>query len=241
MTFFISDIDSELEKDRKIEADRIRVSLLCSRFPFILLMYNACSLLLLYVFWSQADRFLLLGWTALVWLSVAMTYGLTRRFSNTTACKGAPGKCLYYYFIGILFTSTIFGAAGWYFHAYEQFIYQAIIPILLLVISTAAIILYPASFRVYIAYSLPINLPFLLMCFVHGGERYIMIGTIGFFLLGILELSAWRISKSIGDSIDLQIDNRDLVKELAHEVAIRREAESTVRSRDDKQLEGGAQ
>jgi hypothetical protein len=75
------------------------------------------------------------------------------------------------------------------------------------------------------------------MYFVHGGEQYLIMGAIGVFLLGILLLSAWRISKSIGDSIDLQIDNRDLVKELAQEVAIRRQAESTVRSRDDKQLE----
>ncbi len=233
---FITDIFCETDESKRSELYNIIIKEFYSHMHYGLLAVFLASILLTFTLWDRVEHTHLLIWTALNCGIIAMRTLFLYRFKHTERpYQENVRRGLGFFIAWMFFQGVVFGSAGYFLFPSQSFYHQVFLAVMIWVVALGAIGTYGFALPSYFAFSLPACLPLQAKLLMQGNDLHILLSIFGMLFLAGLLLFALNMNKSFMNTLYLQLDNKDLMKGLASEVAMRMEIERKAqRSAHDK-------
>ncbi|PKN29650.1 MAG: hypothetical protein CVU64_07180 [Deltaproteobacteria bacterium HGW-Deltaproteobacteria-21] len=176
------------------------------------------SLIVTFVLWKVTPHVNLTIWlTACVLVSIfrCLLYLAYRRSSQEPA---ESGRHEMWFNLGMAVSGVVWGSAGIFLFPSDSIAHQSFIALVLGGMVAGAAGTFSVILRTFMAYSLPVLIPLSIRFFAAGDHIHLAMGVMT-LLFGLLMFStAKRVNTAIRSSLQLQFENRDLVRQLERRV-----------------------
>lgn len=182
----------------------------------VIVAFTACI-----VFMPVISQWKLYLWTGLIVLLTIIRGITVLAFEKSILVTSNISKWANFHVLGIVFSGLLWAVPFLYLWPTEYSIYQAIWPILILPLSTAAVVTYHTWNPSYILFLILTALPMSLRFFFEGGELFNMLGLLTLFFIVVLLRAGKVMYIASLRSFEFGIRNETLNVKLNKEIIIR--------------------
>jgi len=206
-----------------------QVGLLFSHLPVILLATSLNSVILTLTLWNHASHSILLSWMVCIQLMALLRFVLLLKYRQNPQ-GGRWGR---WFFVGTWVSGICWGSAGILLFTPASVPHQTFLTFVLGGMSAGAVTTLSASFRVVLAYLIPVLLPLTVRLVGEGGQLHVaMGGMVGLFLILMVDIS-WRWYRATLTLLTLEVTNGHLITQLKSEIAERQQIEEHLKKARD--------
>lgn len=232
----LNNSNNSLEQDIFIS----RIKLLFAKYAIGFYNALAVAIVTLIVLWGIVEPRHLIAWFSAMLMLLLIRYYLVYRAKKSDEPQSYRVWYRYYqiYLVTALLLGLVWGLLGTVLFPEENDAYQAFVLIILTGISAGALPLMFQVKEVFVAFVVPIILPFTINLLFEQEKAYLGISFLAVFYFVGMYLVARRGEHGVIESIKLGFENRDLIKELeqaqTHLLAAKDELELRVEERTSK-------
>jgi diguanylate cyclase (GGDEF)-like protein/PAS domain S-box-containing protein len=200
-------------KNPHVRAELLR--LLNSYLPVVLVANLVNGALIVFVFWSVAARHLLIGWYALLLLTLAIRARLWSRYRRKSGTPGQSDRWARLVTFGSGTSGILWGAAGALFFVPHSPTHVTVLAFVLGGMGAGATTSLSAHLPAFFAYLIPSVLPFATRLAAVGDAEHLAMAGMALMYVAALLLVGRRAHVSLAQSIALRFTNADLSRVAA--------------------------
>jgi signal transduction histidine kinase/DNA-binding response OmpR family regulator len=176
------------------------------------------------ILWGKVDHQALLVWFATLTISILIRLALTWRYYSQP--KSLPNEAfIQRYTITSFLVGTSWGLLCQFIYTSDDLFVVYFITVVIIIITTASVPVLAAVMRTFLAASLPQILA-LFIALLATGDVNSQLSAFGPLLYFILMLATGNnLNKQITQTIELEINNKELIKKLIHEISQREDTQ----------------
>ncbi len=176
------------------------------------------------ILWGKADHQALLIWLATLTISIIIRLALTWRYYSRP--KSLPNKAfIQRYTITSFLVGTSWGLLCQFIYTTDDLFVIYFITVVIIIVTTASVPVLAAVMQTFLAASLPqiIALFFTLLATGDVDNQLSAFGPLLYFILMLA--TGNNLNKQITQTIELEINNKELIKKLIHEISQREDTQ----------------
>ena len=201
--------------------ERKRVQLLFKQSPFSIGMTCFFAILVTFISWNQADRYILAAWIASYLVISGLQYSLTSKYAiNSDAIDMAHNKTWLNDFILCVFLSgSLWGFMGLYFLISNPVLHSPLVILFLGGMVALSIAVFAVIPSVFYAFAIPVLLPIIGWLLLQEQDLIKIIGFFMFIFLLFMSISILKLKNLIVDSLSIELANQQRLRNLEKERA----------------------
>ena len=210
------DRSKDLNDTRLLYAEQVKQ--LYRHTPIGLIATLVNSLILTFMLWKVISPAALIVWFGAC-VSVALfRYLLFLKFSRSSPKPTETSRQDMWFRISIAFSGIVWGSAGIFLFPVDSIIHQIFIAFVLGGMVAGAAGTFSITIGTFTAYSLPALVPIIVRFFAVGDHIHVTMGGMTLLFGFLMFLTAKRVNTATVSSLQLQIENKDLVHQLERRV-----------------------
>jgi signal transduction histidine kinase/CheY-like chemotaxis protein len=170
-----------------------------------------------FVLWGFFDHRLVLIWGTAIFLLTLGRIVFVAQYMRRKPKPEHVARWAWAFAATSLISGTLWGSMGVLFFDPQQPLTVLFVCWALAGMATAAVPTLSNFLPAYIGFAVPALVPYVVHCFVVGGEVYTVLGVLTPYFLAANILYARTSNRSIGESIRLRFENVALLEQLSHE------------------------
>ncbi len=157
---------------------------------------------------------LLYPWYAIILLTTVGRMALVSLYKHSPSAYREPQRWGNWYLFGALLTGICWGYTGVLLFFIDDVIYQLFIIVVTAGMTAAAVVFLSAQLRVCISYLIPAILPLIFWLLTEGTTIHLYTGVMVTLFLMILIRTSQRINTTLERSLQLRVENLELIDNL---------------------------
>jgi two-component system cell cycle sensor histidine kinase/response regulator CckA len=174
-----------------------------------------CSLMLVLFHWRVMSRWILLTWfSALAFITLVRSVVLLV-YRRSAGAYNQPRKWGRVFIVGAVFSGIGWGTSVIFLFPSGSGQHQLLTLLVLAGMIAGAVGIYSAFMGAFLAFSIPASIPMVVQLFFLPHSFDHNTGIMVLFFLGFIVMAARRVNRAVVTSLELRLENRDLIAFLA--------------------------
>lgn len=204
----------ELTRDERAQLRVRQVSLLYAQSLVGMSATLAAAVILLGVFWNVAPRSTLLTWFGTLVLVTTFRLGLHHRYRRSLDEPDRIGYWLTWFIVATAASGLTWGLTVILIAPHGSMVQMSFPVLWVSGLSAGAVAAYSATKTAFFAFSLPALIPGALYLLNQNNQIEITLGSALLLFCGFLSLNALRMHRTILNSLQLELENTQLITNL---------------------------